>query len=50
VLAEMLGVQRRKLDSLWSRLDPCWAVEGDHLVNKRLEKEREKQRKKRGEG
>lgn len=50
-LAEMLGVQRRKFDSLWlPKLSTCWTVEGEHIVNKRLEKEREKQRKKRGGG
>lgn len=49
VLAEMLGVQRRKLETLWPKLATCWETDGHHLVNKRLEKERQKQRKKRGE-
>jgi uncharacterized protein YdaU (DUF1376 family) len=49
-LAEMLGVQRRKLESLWPKLESCWTTNGDNLVNKRLEKERQKQRNKRGGG
>jgi uncharacterized protein YdaU (DUF1376 family) len=49
--AQLLGVQRRKLESLWPKLAPCWVSdENGGFVNKRMEKEREKQRKKRGEG
>lgn len=49
-LAEMLGVQRRKLESVWPKLASCWTVDGKSIVNKRLEKERQKQRSKRGAG
>lgn len=47
-LASLLGVQRRKLESLWPHLEPCWEPDGNGgFVNKRMEKERQKQRNKR---
>jgi len=49
-LAEMLGVPARKLESLWPKLAPCWSTDGDQIINKRLEKERQKQRSRRGGG
>lgn len=47
--ARLLGIDTRKLRSLWPALEPCWLSDGEGgLVNRRLEKEREKQRTKRG--
>jgi uncharacterized protein YdaU (DUF1376 family) len=46
--AQMLGVPKRKLVSLWPKLAPCWQSDGNGgFVNPRLEREREKQRAKR---
>jgi uncharacterized protein YdaU (DUF1376 family) len=46
--AAMLGVTKRKLETLWPKLSPCWETDGSGgLVNKRMEKERQKQRAKR---
>jgi uncharacterized protein YdaU (DUF1376 family) len=47
--ASMLGVTKAKLKALWPKLEPCWESDGSGgLVNRRLEKERQKQRAKRG--
>jgi uncharacterized protein YdaU (DUF1376 family) len=47
-LAHLLGVTRRKLDSLWPKVGVAWESNGNGgLVNPRLERERAKQQAKR---
>jgi uncharacterized protein YdaU (DUF1376 family) len=47
--AAMLGVTRGKLEKLWPKLSPCWEPDGNGgFTNPRLERERTKQRSKRG--
>jgi uncharacterized protein YdaU (DUF1376 family) len=42
-LARVVKRTRRSLDRLWPSLAPCFKVDGDRLMNARLEKERVKQ-------
>lgn len=50
-IAHMLGIQRRKLDSLWSSIEPWWKSDGNGgLINPRQERERAKQKAKRKAG
>lgn len=49
--AQLLGINRRKLDAAWRRVGKCWQSDGNGaLFNPRLEKERAKQKAKRGAG
>lgn len=48
-LARMLVLSDRKFKSLWEQIAPCFQEVGDRLVHPRLEKEREKQAKRRAQ-
>ena len=49
--AHLLGITKRKLNSLWPGIAPCWVSNGNGgLVNPRLEREREKQASKQTAG
>jgi uncharacterized protein YdaU (DUF1376 family) len=43
-LAALLKLKPSKLSKLWFQLAPCFREEGGHLVNPRLEAERQRQR------
>lgn len=44
-VAHLLGIPRRKLDSLWKKVGACWVSDGNgSLLNPRLERERAKQK------
>src|SRR5712692_2616640 len=42
-LARLLGIASSKLRRLWPMIDPCFRVEGDRLIQKRMDQERAKQ-------